>query len=280
MTTNTPMPWTERFSVEGKVVLLTGAAGGIGSVFAWALAEAGAVVAAADRSVEMLAPVEELLATDGLTLSPYAADLSDADACEDLVARVHADHGRLDVLVNCAALMARGRIETMEPADFDRVIGVNIRAPYFLSKAAYLRMRDDGGGAIVNIGSVNSDYGLDTVSIYGLTKGAIKQFTQVAAAEFAPGRVRVNCLAPGYFRTQLNAQALWADEKRRAWILDRVLLARAGEPDDLVGALLYLASDASGFVTGQTLHVDGGFLAGGSWDRQGPLNWDEGAAAD
>lgn len=267
-----PTPWVERFSLKDKVVLLTGAAGGIGSMFAWALAEAGAIVAAADRSIDMLAPVEALMATDGLTISPYAADLADAEACEDLVARVHADHGRIDVLVNCAALMVRGRIETMEPADFDRIVSVNIRAPYFLSKAVYLRMRDDGGGAIVNIGSVNSDYGLDTVSVYGLTKGAIKQFTQVSAAEFAPGGVRVNCLAPGFFRTQLNAQALWSDEKRRAWILDRVLLARAGEPDDLVGALLYLASDASRFVTGQTLHVDGGFLAGGSWDRQGPLN--------
>lgn len=141
--------------------------------------------------------------------------------------------------------------------------------PYFLSQAVQPLMRDAGGGVIINIGSVNSFFGLSSVSVYGLTKGAIAQLTRSSAVEWAPDGIRVNCLVPGFIVTPMNEDALWSDPRKRSWILDRVPMGRPGQPDDLVGALMFLASDASAFVTGQTLVVDGGFLAGGSWDYQG-----------
>jgi NAD(P)-dependent dehydrogenase (short-subunit alcohol dehydrogenase family) len=268
-------PWRERFSVAGKVALVTGAGGGIGRAFTWGLAEAGAMVAAHDRTLDDLAPAVELLASDGLTASHHAADLVDVEACGRLVAEVHATHGRLDVLVNCAGSVARTRIADTDAGTFDRIVAVDVRAPYFLSQSAHRFMQAQGGGSIVNIGSVNSFFGLDTVSVYGLSKGALMQFTRAAAVEWAADGVRVNCITPGFIRTPINIEALWGDARRRSWIIDRVPMARPGVPDDLVGALLFLASEASAFVTGQAIVVDGGFLAGGSWDYQGPVAWSE-----
>lgn len=275
MTTSPPLTdrvaWQERFSVRDRVVLITGAGGGIGRVLAWAMAEAGAQVAAHDRSVGELAPARELLAGDGFAMSEHAAELGNVKACRQLMEDVEATYGRLDVLVNCAGMVARADIADTDPETFDGVIAVDVRAPYLLSQAAHVLMRRHGGGSIVNIGSINAFYGLASVSVYGLSKAALTQFTRVAAVEWAADGVRVNCITPGFIETPINAEALWGDERRRAWILDRVPMARPGQPGDLVGALLFLASDASRFVTGQALVVDGGFLAGGSWDYQGPL---------
>lgn len=267
--------WWSRFSLDGCVALLTGAGGGIGRVFASALASAGARVAAHERTLETLAPALDLAREDGVTLEPFAADLASVDACRALVAEVHTRLGRIDILVNCAATNARLSIEEMDQATWDRVVAVNVRAPYFLSQAVHPIMRDAGGGVMVNIGSLNSAYGLSRVSVYGLGKAAIAQLTRSSAVEWAPDRIRVNCLVPGFMVTPMNEEALWGNARRRAWMLDRVPMARPGVPDDLVGALLFLASDASAFMTGQTLVIDGGFLAGGSWDYQGPWRPDD-----
>jgi NAD(P)-dependent dehydrogenase (short-subunit alcohol dehydrogenase family) len=264
------LPALERFALRDRAVLLTGAGGGIGRVFATSLAQAGARVAAHERTLEALAPAHERAGALGVTLEPFAADIADVDACRDLVARVHARMGRIDVLVNCAATNARLPIAGMDPATFDRIVAVNIRAPYFLSQAVQPLMRAAGGGVIVNVGSINSAYGLALVSVYGLTKGAIAQLTRSCAVEWAPDGIRVNCLVPGFIVTPMNEEALWGHPRRRAWMLDRVPMDRPGQPEDLVGALLFLASDASAFMTGQTVVIDGGFLAGGSWEYQGP----------
>jgi NAD(P)-dependent dehydrogenase (short-subunit alcohol dehydrogenase family) len=264
-------PWAERFSLRDRVALVTGAGGGIGRVLAWALAEAGARVAAHERTFEALEPLRRLLAASGLAATEYASDLASVEACRALADGVHAAEGGIDVLVNCAGAVVRTPIAETVASAFDHIMAVNARAPYFLSQAAHPIMRDGSGGSIVNVGSLNSHFGLATVSAYGMSKAALEQFTRVAAAEWAPDGVRVNCLIPGFMRTPLNAEALWGNDVRRAWILDRVPMARPGLPDDLVGGLLYLASDASSFVTGQTLVIDGGFLAGGSWDTQDPL---------
>ena len=139
-----------------------------------------------------------------------------------------AAHGHIDVLVNDGAVMVRGPIAEMEQADFERVVEINVRAPYFLAQAAHARMRDSSGGSIIDLGSINSAYGLDTVSIYGLTKGAITQFTQAAAAEWARDRVRVNCIAPGFIKDADQCRSALRNERRSAWILDRVPMARPG----------------------------------------------------
>lgn len=260
--------WQERFSVQGRVALVTGAGGGIGRALAWSLAQGGATVAGHDRRIGDLAPARDLLESSGLSMTEHEADLVSVDACQRLIADVHARHGRLDVLVNCAGTNTRAPIEDVDVATFERIVGVDLRAPYFLSQAAYGLMREQGGGSIVNIGSINTFFALATVSVYGLSKAGLSQFTRAAAVEWAPHAVRVNCIAPGFIHTPINAEAVWADEGRRGWLLNRVPMDRPGQPDDLVGALLFLASDASAFITGQTIVVDGGFLAGGSWDRQ------------
>jgi NAD(P)-dependent dehydrogenase (short-subunit alcohol dehydrogenase family) len=131
-------------------------------------------------------------------------------------------------------------------------------------------MKAAGGGKIINIGSLNSFYGLDGVSVYGLSKGAINQMTKSMAVAWAPDNIQVNRLTPGFIITPMNEQSLWGVPNRRGWMLDRTLAGRPGKPDDLVGAAMFLASSASDFVTGQTIVVDGGVLGGGSWEYQGP----------
>jgi NAD(P)-dependent dehydrogenase (short-subunit alcohol dehydrogenase family) len=130
-------------------------------------------------------------------------------------------------------------------------------------------MRAQGGGKIINVASINAYYALDTVAVYGLTKGAIRQMTAEMAVEFAPDNIQVNALTPGFVVTPMNEQSLWGMARKRSWILDRVPARRPGLPDDMVGAVLFMASPASDFMTGQSIVVDGGFTAGGSWEYQG-----------
>lgn len=262
-------PDAGRFSLDGRVVLLTGAAGGIGRVFATALAGAGAQLAVHDRSLdELRSTFDADPAASSEDWRPFAADLVRPAECRRLVADVADSFGRIDILVNCAAANRRLSIDEVDEASLELILAVNVRAPLVLSQAVHPIMRDAGGGVIVNVGSLNQLYALSGVSAYGLSKGALAQFTRAAAVEFAPDRIRVNCLVPGFIVTRMNADALWGVPRRRHWILDRTPLGRPGTPDDLVGALLFLASDASAFMTGQTIVVDGGILAGGSWDYQ------------
>jgi NAD(P)-dependent dehydrogenase (short-subunit alcohol dehydrogenase family) len=130
-------------------------------------------------------------------------------------------------------------------------------------------MRTRGGGKIINVASINAYYALDTVSVYGLTKGAIRQMTAEMGVEFAPDNIQVNALTPGFVVTPMNEDSLWGVAQKREWILDRVPARRPGLPDDMVGAVLFMASSASDFMTGQSVVVDGGFVAGGSWEYQG-----------
>lgn len=259
------------FSLGERVALVTGAGGGIGRVFAGALAEAGASVAVHDRSADYYQEAQRYLEDRGIRASYFEADLARVEECQGLIGEVTERLGRIDVLVNCAAANRRGAIAEMDEASFDFVMAVNVRAPYFLSQAVRPIMARQGGGKIINIGSINQFYGLATVSVYGLSKGALGQFTKAAAVEWAPDNIQVNCLTPGFIVTPMNEEALWGVGQTRHWILDRVPASRPGMPTDLAGALLFLASSASDFVTGQSFVVDGGFLAGGSWAYQGAL---------
>jgi NAD(P)-dependent dehydrogenase (short-subunit alcohol dehydrogenase family) len=141
---------------------------------------------------------------------------------------------------------------------------VNLRAPYFLSQAVLPHLIARGGGKIIHIGSLTTGWGIGNISVYGLTKSAVGQMTKTMAVEWARHNVQVNCLCPGWIETPLT-KPLWADPQRRGWILDRVPAGRPGQPGDLVGLTVYLASPASAFTTGQAIYVDGGFMAGGQW---------------
>lgn len=254
------------FSLEGKSVLLTGASGGIGQVLAVALAEAGAAVGVHGRDETRVQETCQKVQAAGGRAVPLLGDIADVDLCRELVQQTVDAFERLDVLINCAATNRRKRITEVTVDDFDTIVAVNLRSAYFLSQAAHPAMCDQGSGKIIHIGSINIHYGLDTVSVYGLSKGGLGQLTKVMAVEWASDNIQVNCLTPGYFLTPLS-QSLWNDEERSRWFRRRIPMRRPGKPEELIGTTLLLASDASSYLTGQNIVVDGGFLAGGSWHR-------------
>jgi NAD(P)-dependent dehydrogenase (short-subunit alcohol dehydrogenase family) len=258
------------FSLAGKAALITGASGGIGQVLAGALAEAGAAVAVHGRDVGRVEESCRAIAQEGRSAVGLTADIESIDACRQLVADAHAALGRLDILINCAATNRRKPIEQVTGEDFGAIVDVNLRAPYFLSQAARRHMVVQGGGKIIHISSLNVQFGLDNVSLYGLTKGGLAQMTKAMAVEWAPDNIQVNSLTPGFILTPLTA-ALWADPKKARWFRSRIAMRRGGDPAELIGAVLLLAGPASSYITGQNLIVDGGFLAGGSWLRDGDV---------
>lgn len=254
------------FSLKGKSALITGASGGIGRVLAVSLAEAGAAIGVHGRDIDRLEETCRLVEATGSRAVPLTADLAQVDECRQLVAQAHKALGRLDILINCAATNRRKPISEVTQDDFDTIVAVDLRSAFFLSQAAQPLMRMQGGGKIIHIGSINIFYGLETVSVYGLAKGGLGQLTKVMAVEWAEDNIQVNCVTPGYFLTPLS-KPLWEDEQKARWFRNRLPARRPGRPDELVGAVLLLASNASSYITGQNIVVDGGFLAGGSWLR-------------
>lgn len=251
------------FSLEGKVALITGASGGIGRALAVGFAEAGATVAVHGRKQQEIAETCRLVEAAGAKALPLAAELSDPKVARDVVVTTQTELGQLDILINCAAMNRRKRIVEVTEEDYDTIMAVNLKSVYFLSQAAYAYLRVQGG-KVIHIGSINAYYGLDTVSVYGASKGGLHQLTKVMAVEWAPDNIQVNCIVPGFIYTPL-AQPLWADEQRAHWFRSRLPMRRPGQPEELVGAALFLASHASDYVTGQSFIIDGGFTAGGSW---------------
>lgn len=252
------------FSLQGKVALITGASGGIGRALAIGLAEAGAAIGVHGRDRERVDQTCAMIAEVGGQAAPLVTDLSAVEDCRQLIAQTQQRLGRLDILINNAATNRRKPIAEVTQADWDFITAVNLRSIYFLSQAAYPIMRDQGGGKIIHIGSINIFYGLDTVSVYGATKGGVGQLAKVMAVEWAKDNIQVNCITPGFIYTPLSAP-LWADAKKARWFKARLPTRRPGRPEELVGLALMLASEASSYITGQNIIIDGGFSAGGSW---------------
>lgn len=253
------------FDLTGRVAVVTGAAGGIGRWLAAGLGAAGAAVMLTDHDAASLDDVAGVLASAGITCGTFVADLGDPDAPRAIIdATWSFGDGRLDVLVNCAAINRRTPLLEVDPATYDALMDIDLRAPFFLAQAAAKRMSAQGSGVIINVSSINAAIGLQGVGIYGPAKAAISQLTKVMAVEWTHRGIRANALAPGFVRTPLTA-ALWEDEVRSDWIARRTPAGRPGEPHELVGACLLLASDAGSFLNGETLYVDGGFLAGSRW---------------
>lgn len=253
------------FGLDGKVAVVTGATGGLGQWLSAGLGAAGARLLVTDLEQGRLDALVAVLAEAGVDAAGIAVDLADEDAPERLVTAAVDHFGGVHVLVNNAAVNRRMPIIEMDHASWDWIMRIDLRLPYFLSQAAARRMIEQGtGGAIVSISSLNALYGLEQISVYGPAKAGLSQLTKVMALEWAEHDIRANAIAPGFMETPLAAP-LWEDAEMRRWILNRVPVERPGRPDELVGALLLLASDAGSFLTGQTLHVDGGASAGGRW---------------
>ncbi|HEY8601528.1 MAG TPA: glucose 1-dehydrogenase [Thermomicrobiales bacterium] len=252
------------FSLDGRVALVTGASSGIGRELATGLALAGATVAISGRSVERLEETKHQIVAAGGKAEAFPAEAGDFDAIKPLIDAVVARFGRLDIVLPAAGMNQRQPVREVERATYDRLMEVNLRAPYFLAQAALPHLIAAGGGKVIHIGSLTTSWGIGNLSVYGMTKSAIGQLTRASAVEWAAHNIQVNAICPGWIETPLT-KPLWADPQRRTWILDRVPAGRPGKPGDLVGMAVYLASRASDFTTGQTFYVDGGFTAGGQW---------------
>ncbi len=261
-----PTTLEKLFGLAGQTALVTGASGGIGRALAVGLAGAGAVVGVHGRQVTELEATRTAIEAAGGRAVVLPAELADVDACRRLIAQAHEALGRLDVLVNCAGMNRRKPIGEVTEDDFDTIVNVNLRSLFFLSQAAHPLMRAQGGGKIIQIASLTSTHALGTTAVYGATKGAVAQLTKTMAVEWAKDNIQVNALAPGFVLTPLTAGPLWGDETRRAWLLGRCPMRRPAEPEEMVATCLLLAGPGSSYLTGQLITVDGGVLAGGSWE--------------
>ncbi|QYC45214.1 2-dehydro-3-deoxy-D-gluconate 5-dehydrogenase [Nonomuraea coxensis DSM 45129] len=259
-----PVTPNRLFSLEGKVATVTGAGGGVGSWLAVGLAAAGAKLVLSDIDRQKCAQLGDFLSSAGTDFIVVPADLRTVSAPAEIVGGTVEHFGRLDVMVNVAAVNERRPIATVEPDSWSEIASINLRAAYFLAREAMLAMRANGGGSIINITSVNSEIGLEDVSVYGAHKAALAQVTKTMCVEWAKYNIRVNCIAPGFLMTSLS-RPLWLDDDRARWILDRCPMRRPGVPSELIGACLLLASAAGSFISGSSVLVDGGLLAGSPW---------------
>lgn len=246
--------------LQGKVALVTGASRGIGAAAARALAAAGCDLVLASRDKAALQRVAAEIERLGRRAVVHPIDLQRLDGIPGLVDRAVQELGRLDILVNNAGTNVRRPAVEFTEADWDTVVNLNLRAAFFCATAAGRVMVAQRSGKVVNVSSIASRVGLATGSIYAATKGGLSAFTRTLAVEWAPYNVQVNAVGPGYIRTALTAPLFaspeWVDRVTR-----RIPAGRTGEVDDLIGTILFLASPASDYVTGQTLFVDGGWTA-------------------
>lgn len=253
------------FDLDGRAVLITGAGGAIGSTIAQALAARGARLVVQDISSDRLAPLQESIAAAGGYAQSLVADLSDADTAGDVVHAAQATLDGLDVLINSAGINRRKPIDDVTPDDFDAIVAVNLRALYFASQAAHTIMKTAGGGSIVNLSSLSARFSFTTISVYAATKAGVTSLTRSCAREWALDGVRVNCLEPFVIQTEFT-KPLWGEDHRQRWFNHVTPMGRLGSPNELVGAVIFLASDASSWMTGQSLVIDGGLTAGADWD--------------
>ena len=248
----------DQFKLNGRVALVTGASAGLGQAIAIALAEAGADVACHGNSRSPEATCEAVSKT-GRTAVAVTGDLANPETPRNLIEATLDKFGRLDILVNNAGTIRRAPAVDYSEEDWATVIQVNLSAVFRLSQLAGRQMISQGKGKIVNIASLLSFQGGITVPAYAASKGGVAQLTKALANEWAGKGINVNAIAPGYMRTD-NTKALQADETRNRQILERIPAGRWGEPSDLAGAAVFLASLASDYINGEILVVDGGWM--------------------
>jgi NAD(P)-dependent dehydrogenase (short-subunit alcohol dehydrogenase family) len=251
----------DTFRLEGRRALITGGNRGLGRVIAQALAEAGADVAVASRSLDSCREAAtELAAATGRRALAFAADVTSGADVTRLLAEVEKGLGPLDILVNNAGVNIRGASEELAEADWDAVVATNLKAPFLLSRAVGPGMCGRGFGRILNLGSILSVVALPGRAPYAASKAGVLNLTRVLALEWAGRGVTVNAICPGPFATDMNKQLLNDPAKYKAFV-EKIPMGRWGELHEIAGAAVFLASDAASFVTGSALFVDGGWTA-------------------
>ncbi len=250
----------DKFNLKGSVALVTGASRGLGQGMALALAEAGADVALVARTGSALEETASLIKKTGAKALVVPADLSISSEAQRVIKDTIGHYGQIDILLNAAGTQVRKPIFEMTEEDYDYLMSVNLKSIYFLSQAAAKAMVEKKKGKIINIASLSSFIGLSNISIYGTSKGGVVSMTRQFAIELAKSNIQVNAIAPGYFITELTA-ALFKDPERAKWVLGKIPIGRTGDAEDLKGAVVFLASAASDYITGHVINVDGGWLA-------------------
>jgi NAD(P)-dependent dehydrogenase (short-subunit alcohol dehydrogenase family) len=249
------------FDLSGKVAVVTGASRGLGQYFGRALARAGADLVITSRDPETLAPFQKEIADLGRKALPLLLDVGDLETIEAMVVAAEAQYGKIDILVNNAGCNVRKPALDITWDDWNLVLDTNLRGTFFVAQAVARRMVQRQYGRIINIGSVTSVFGYAGLAPYSASRGGVKQLTMSLADDWGPHGITVNCLAPGWFKTKQNA-VMYEDKEWVDYLCERIPLRRPGQPKDLEGAVVFLASDASAYITGQTFLVDGGITTG------------------
>ncbi|TAM59982.1 SDR family oxidoreductase [bacterium] len=244
--------------VAGKRVIVTGGAGGIGRAVTLGMADAGAKVVCADISAMPLQALVRESSGNGRWIRGLEFDLGDLDSLSRMIESAVQTLGGLDVLCNIAGVQLRKPARDVTASEWQRVMDVNLRGSFFACTQASRYLTS--GGSIINFSSASSQVAIENISVYSAAKSGMTQLTRALAIEWAKDGIRVNAIGPGYIRTGMTADVM-ADPPRRDWLLQRIPAGRFGEPGDLVGATVFLASDAARYITGQILMVDGGWVA-------------------
>jgi len=248
------------FDLSGRYALITGASQGLGYTLARGLARQGATVILNARNPSRLEDAVACLRAEGLSAHALPFDVTDADAARDGVNRAHTEWGPLDILINNAGMQHRAPLDQFPLERWDALIRINVSSLFYVSQPVAERMIARSRGKIINIASVMSELARPGIAPYTASKGAVRNLTRGMATDWGPHGLQVNAIAPGYFRTALT-QPLVDDAAFTRWLNERTPTGRWGDPDELVGAAVFLASDASSFVNGHVLYVDGGLTA-------------------
>jgi len=249
------------FDLFGKTAIVTGASRGLGQYFGRALARAGADLVITARKLESLEPFRAEIESMGRRAVPFELDVRESDSIRRMADAAEKACGTIHILVNNAGCNVRKPAIDVSWDDWNTVLDTNLRGTFFVAQAVAKKMIARRYGRIINIGSVTSVFGYAGLAPYCASRGGVKQLTMSLADDWGPYGITVNCLAPGWFKTKQN-EALYANQEWVSYLCDRIPLKRPGKPDDLDGAIVFLASEASQYITGQTLLVDGGISTG------------------
>ena len=248
------------FGLQGKTALVTGGSSGLGEGIALALGLAGAEIAIAARRESLLGEASERLSAQGITVSSFSADLSELQQAQDLSQRVLRKLGKVDILVNAAGINLRESFGEVSPQSWQEQLNVQLAAPFFMTQALAPQMKERHWGRVINIASLQSYRAFANSTPYGAAKGGVLQLTRAIAQEWSKFGITCNAIGPGYFPTALTVP-VFSDPALVKMHAERTAIGRNGEVQDLNGLAIFLASDASAYITGQTIMIDGGYTA-------------------